>query len=493
MVKSSVIYINTKTVIALSSSLLASLSRHSLSLARLRVALIVLSTVESFPSPGTLITSYSFLGSYVAHQMSVDLCKKNPSFLWCDCGYMSRGKLWCFQIILFRHWTYLLRRVKVFPFGSVPMGKTQLAPGFRFHPTDVELVRYYLKRKVLGKKLLVDAIVEIDIYKFEPSDLPDKSYIKSGDLKWHFFCPREKKYATGVRANRATEGGYWKTTGKERAVMCNDEVVGKIKTLVYHVGKSPRGERTDWVMHEYRLEDKVLTQKNIPQDTYVLCVLFKKDGPGPRNGAHNLAILLRPNAETSLVVAPSLAPNKDCFGGMVSESCVSDFVPSTATTTCKLPHLNDAAHTPLSAAPLLDTNSTASLVPTLLAPTNDNDDIYSMLDLFVDDDEYLRFCEPNNNEVIHDTSVPAPVFLEEGQDMFSELLDLSIIHDNNMPRTPSYDLIENSELYLELQDLTAPLAPPPAENVSDSYLSNQGHFDLSTANDDDPFGFSAFM
>ncbi|KAL0680746.1 hypothetical protein Bca4012_047593 [Brassica carinata] len=40
-----------------------------------------------------------------AHQMSVDLCKKNPSFLWCDCGYMSRGRLWCFQIILFRHWT----------------------------------------------------------------------------------------------------------------------------------------------------------------------------------------------------------------------------------------------------------------------------------------------------------------------------------------------------------------------------------------------------
>lgn len=52
------------------------------------------------------------------------------------------------------------------------MGKTELAPGFRFHPTDVELVRYYLKRKVLGKKLLVDAIAELDIYKFEPSDLP---------------------------------------------------------------------------------------------------------------------------------------------------------------------------------------------------------------------------------------------------------------------------------------------------------------------------------
>ncbi|KAF8081683.1 hypothetical protein N665_0870s0005 [Sinapis alba] len=397
------------------------------------------------------------------------------------------------------------------------MGKTELAPGFRFHPTDVELVRYYLKRKVLGKKLLVDAICELDIYKFEPSDLPDKSYIKSGDLKWHFFCPREKKYSTGVRANRATGCGYWKTTGKERAVLCNDEVVGKIKTLVYHVGKSPRGERTDWVMHEYRLEDKVLTHKNIPQDTYVLCVVFKKDGPGPRNGAQygapfkeedwsdqeldtdvhatsNLAIFHRPNAETSVVVTPSQDPNKVCFGGMISESCVSDFPPSTATTNSELPHLNDAAHTPISAASLLDSNGAASLLPTLQAPTSNYDDLFSMLDLFVDEDEYLRFCEHNNNEGRHDPNVSAPVSLEEGEDMFSELLDLSIMHDNSMPRTSSYDLIENSELYLELQDLSAPLVPPPTGNGSDSYLSNQGHFDLSTAaNDDDPFGFSAFM
>ncbi|CAN6805637.1 unnamed protein product, partial [Brassica oleracea] len=104
--KSSVIYINPKTVIALSSSLLASLSRHSLSLARLRLALIVLSTVEYFPSPVLFFFSQCLNNRpYVAHQMSLDLCKKNPSFLWCDCGYMSRGKLWCFQIILFRHWT----------------------------------------------------------------------------------------------------------------------------------------------------------------------------------------------------------------------------------------------------------------------------------------------------------------------------------------------------------------------------------------------------
>ncbi|KAJ6289249.1 hypothetical protein OIU76_025124 [Salix suchowensis] len=58
-----------------------------------------------------------------------------------------------------------------------------------------------------------------------------------------------------------------------------------IKTLVFHTGKPPKGCRTDWVMHEYRIEEKELAGKGIAQDGYVLCVLFKKDGPGPKNGA----------------------------------------------------------------------------------------------------------------------------------------------------------------------------------------------------------------
>lgn len=52
------------------------------------------------------------------------------------------------------------------------MGKSSLAPGFRFKPTDVELVQYYLKRKLLGKRLGFKVIAEVDIYKFDPWDLP---------------------------------------------------------------------------------------------------------------------------------------------------------------------------------------------------------------------------------------------------------------------------------------------------------------------------------
>lgn len=44
-------------------------------------------------------------------------------------------------------------------------------PGFRFHPTDEELVGFYLQSKVENKLLKMDIIKQIDIYKYEPSDL----------------------------------------------------------------------------------------------------------------------------------------------------------------------------------------------------------------------------------------------------------------------------------------------------------------------------------
>ncbi|KAI3458777.1 hypothetical protein Pfo_015440 [Paulownia fortunei] len=168
-----------------------------------------------------------------------------------------------------------------------------LARGFPVPSDGRELVRYYLRRKVCGKGFRFDAISDIDIYKAEPWDLPSMpsrnpsslhllSKLKTRDLEWYFFSVLDKKYGNGARTNRATDKGYWKTTGKDRAVYHKTQIVGMKKTLVYHSGRAPKGQRTNWVMHEYRLVDLELERAGI--DAFVLCRVFQKSGSGPKNG-----------------------------------------------------------------------------------------------------------------------------------------------------------------------------------------------------------------
>ncbi|XVF37271.1 hypothetical protein REPUB_Repub19eG0132000 [Reevesia pubescens] len=157
-------------------------------------------------------------------------------------------------------------------------------PGFRFHPTDEELILYYLKRKICRRKLKLDIIRETDVYKWDPEELPAQSILKNGDRQWFFFSPRDRKYPNGARSNRATRHGYWKATGKDRTITCNSRTVGVKKTLVFYRGRAPNGERTDWVMHEYTLDEEELKRCQNVKDYYALYKVYKKSGPGPKNG-----------------------------------------------------------------------------------------------------------------------------------------------------------------------------------------------------------------
>nr|AXU39985.1 NAC protein [Lilium pumilum] len=163
------------------------------------------------------------------------------------------------------------------------MGPMSLPPGFRFHPTDDELVGYYLKRKVDGQPIELEVIPVIDLYKFEPWELPDKSFLPKRDMEWFFFCPRDRKYPNGSRTNRATGSGYWKATGKDRKVMCETSIYGLRKTLVFYRGRAPGGERTEWVMHEYRLcEDLSQATPNFV-GAFALCRVAKRSEHGQKN------------------------------------------------------------------------------------------------------------------------------------------------------------------------------------------------------------------
>ncbi|KAJ4802033.1 NAC domain-containing protein 100 [Rhynchospora pubera] len=170
--------------------------------------------------------------------------------------------------------------------GASNNKEESLPPGFRFHPTDEELITYYLQHKITEADFSARAIADVDLNKCEPWDLPEKA--KMGEKEWYFFSLRDRKYPTGVRTNRATNSGYWKTTGKDKEIYSNNGqtsnsdpvVVGMKKTLVFYKGRAPRGEKTNWVMHEYRLHAKAASKSN--KDEWVVCRVFMKSSGGKK-------------------------------------------------------------------------------------------------------------------------------------------------------------------------------------------------------------------
>ncbi|KAM7269117.1 hypothetical protein ACFE04_024614 [Oxalis oulophora] len=160
--------------------------------------------------------------------------------------------------------------------------RLELPPGFRFHPTDEELISHYLYKKVIDVNFSSTAIGDVDLNKSEPWELPWKA--KMGEKEWYFFCLRDRKYPTGLRTNRATESGYWKATGKDKEIYRAKSLVGMKKTLVFYKGRAPKGEKTNWVMHEYRLEGK-FSVHNLPKTAkseWVICRVFQKSSGGKK-------------------------------------------------------------------------------------------------------------------------------------------------------------------------------------------------------------------
>nr|CAD1841455.1 unnamed protein product [Ananas comosus var. bracteatus] len=156
-------------------------------------------------------------------------------------------------------------------------------PGFRFHPTDEELVGFYLRRKVDKKLLSIEIIRQIDIYKYSPWDLPKASTV-GGEKEWYFFCLRGRKYRNSIRPNRVTGSGFWKATGIDRPIYSSTnigECIGLKKSLVYYRGSAGKGTKTDWMMHEFRLPSSGKDNDTHPSiqeaEIWTICRIFKRN------------------------------------------------------------------------------------------------------------------------------------------------------------------------------------------------------------------------
>ncbi|GMH23722.1 hypothetical protein Nepgr_025565 [Nepenthes gracilis] len=123
-----------------------------------------------------------------------------------------------------------------------------LPPGFRFDPTDEELLLHFLRRKVARlPSHHPDVIPDLDLLPYSPWELQGKAV--SGGGKWYYYSRRTP--------HRTTDAGYWKQTGRDEAITSrsNNAKIGVKNSWMFHVGQPPEGASTNWMMHQYRLPE----------------------------------------------------------------------------------------------------------------------------------------------------------------------------------------------------------------------------------------------
>ncbi|XWS56639.1 hypothetical protein CRYUN_Cryun09bG0103200 [Craigia yunnanensis] len=159
-----------------------------------------------------------------------------------------------------------------------------LPSGYRFKPQDAELIGYYLKRKVYNQPLPPNRIRDVQLYNYDPETLTEISDNKSSNgvvTEWYFFTPRDRKYRNGKRPGRGAGDGFWKATGADKHIKYKGNVVGFKKTLVFYTGKPPKGVKTNWIMHEFVLNNPPARERtgdnDMRLDDWVLCRVYKKE------------------------------------------------------------------------------------------------------------------------------------------------------------------------------------------------------------------------
>uniref|UniRef100_A0A6N2KKZ4 NAC domain-containing protein n=1 Tax=Salix viminalis TaxID=40686 RepID=A0A6N2KKZ4_SALVM len=206
----------------------------------------------------------------------------------------------------------------------------RLPPGFRFHPTDEELVVHYLEKKAASVPLPVTIIAEIDLYKFDPWELPTTF----GEVEWYFFSPRDRKYPNGARPNRAATSGYWKATGTDKLILASNgaQKVGVKKALelitAYRLisnnysSKPPGDSATKNGGGSLRLDD------------WVLCRIYKKNNSQRQMDQIDKEESMEGQKSKNPTGYASLLENEDTFfegiltGDGMQNSSISQILPS---------------------------------------------------------------------------------------------------------------------------------------------------------------------
>lgn len=158
--------------------------------------------------------------------------------------------------------------------GEGTVGSLNLPIGFRFRPTDEELLVHYLSRKIFSMPLPALIIPEIlDVFDSFASDLP-------GDLREkRYFFSKSNGDIDSNGCSRMISGkdcsGYWKAVGQSQLIMVpiSDSAIserqqhrlllGMKKALRFYQTTRSGCLRTRWIMHQYSLVTISSSDQNV--------------------------------------------------------------------------------------------------------------------------------------------------------------------------------------------------------------------------------------
>ncbi|CAN6359937.1 unnamed protein product [Urochloa humidicola] len=176
------------------------------------------------------------------------------------------------------------------------MADELLPPGFRFYPTEEELICFYLRNKLDGvRRGDIERVIPVaDVCALDPWHLKEahRGEFSGDEEPWFYFCPRQEREARGGRPNRTTPSGYWKAAGTPGLVYAADgRPIGTKKTMVFYRGRAPAGAKTEWKLNEYKALDygdeyAAAAHAGVPapsinlqtRSEFTLCRLYTKSG-----------------------------------------------------------------------------------------------------------------------------------------------------------------------------------------------------------------------
>ncbi|GAB2219083.1 hypothetical protein Droror1_Dr00006711 [Drosera rotundifolia] len=159
-------------------------------------------------------------------------------------------------------------------------GNVNLPPGFRFEPTDEELVLHFLHRKASRLPCHPDVIPDLDLIPYNPWELQGNAMSEGGI--WYYYSRRTP--------SRVTNAGVWKLMGTEESIYSstNGRKIGLKSSYVFHLGQISQDASTEWIMQEFRLPESACSSRSssssssrraqykLDQRRWVVCKVFQQ-------------------------------------------------------------------------------------------------------------------------------------------------------------------------------------------------------------------------